>query len=275
MNLHHKDIGYLVFLAVLYLLIWLSDLSWSGDLLNVVPALLALPIMIWLADLKLGSIWKTSTEWHGLLTMPMALGAFFMLLGSASYMLVLLSIGWTCFVYGWMAKKVVNGAEFYIQKLMIFSLLSFPWIAAEGSFIGWFFRLSGAAASEWFFRVLEYNTFREGVILFVNDLPIEVELACAGLNTLQTMLIAGSIIAFSYLASFQTYWLSLVLIFFFAWLANTVRIFVLGSAALLIGTEMLYSFFHEVSGWIVILAVFGLYWVIVATMQKLSLKEHF
>lgn len=273
MNLHHKDIGYLSFLAIIYLLIWSSDLSWSIDLLNIVPALLAVPIMIWLSDLKLGSIWSSSKEWQGLISYMMLLAAFSMLFGSASHLLIFFSLGWTLMVYAWMSRKVVDGAEFYIQKLMIFPLMSFPWIAAEGSYIGWLFRLSGASVSESVFSLLEYHTFREGVTLFVNDMPIEVELACAGLNTLQTMVLAGSVIAFSYLASFRSYWFALLLIFLFAWLANTIRIFVLGSAALVLGTDLLYSFFHEVSGWVVVAAIFGLYWVIVAAIQKLSLKE--
>jgi exosortase/archaeosortase family protein len=142
-------------------------------------------------------------------------------------------------------------------KLALWAILSVPWLAADAGAVGWFFRLSGAWATEGIFHSMGFAVTRQGTWLRVEDQPLAVDAACAGIDTLQSTLVAGLWIAES-LRSPRHWWLGVAVLPLLAWIANTLRIFMLGALALTSGYESATGWFHAWGGLGVIVAVFVL-----------------
>ena len=120
------------------------------------------------------------------------------------------------------------------------------------------------------FKMLAFEVAHEGTQLVIDGQPISVEAACAGLNTLQSMLIAGVALAFVLLRSRQGYWWNVALLLPLAWLANTLRIIVLSAAALTFSSGFVSGSFHDLSGWLVIVLMFLACWGIFAWQNRLT-----
>jgi exosortase len=154
-----------------------------------------------------------------------------------------------------------------IKKLLILPLMAFPWVALDADRVGWWFRLSGAWAAAHFFKLLGYDVQQEGTQMIVNKLLISVEAACAGLNTLQSMLIAGTVVCYLILGETNRYWWNLPVLVIMSWVANTARIIFISTAALTISPKFATGEFHVWGGWAVLIVMFCLCWFIFA-LQK-------
>jgi len=252
-------IGCLIMLAVF---IWLRDTTWISSSDDTLPILVAIPLFIWI-----GSPWhfKDNPETPSLGWI--ALTAFLFLVGIAINSTLLLTLSWCALLWAWLSKKVTNESLPTLKKLMILPLMAFPWISLDADRIGWWFRLSGAWTTAQFFSLLGLDVKQEGTLLNVNGLPISVEVACAGLNTLQSMLIAGSVVAFLILGDTKRYWVNLPLLVVMAWVANTLRIILISAAALLITPAFSKGNFHVFGGWVVIMLMFCLCWFIFSLQE--------
>lgn len=133
--------------------------------------------------------------------------------------------------------------------------LAVPWLAADATALGWFFRWTGAWAAAGVFDAAGLAVTRAGTALQVEDQPLAVDAACAGLDTLQATLVAGLWLA----AGLRTAggWVRAVAVLpLLAWLANTARIVMLGAVAVTAGHEAAKGWFHEWGGLAVVLLVF-------------------
>jgi len=101
----------------------------------------------------------------------------------------------------------------------------------------------------------------------VQGLPVDVSAACSGLNVLQSMLIAGSTVAYIVLGHHPRYWFNIFLLIVFSWLANTIRIVAICIAALTLTPEFAAGLFHLWGGWLVLFLMFFLCWPIFS-LQK-------
>jgi exosortase/archaeosortase family protein len=136
-----------------------------------------------------------------------------------------------------------------------------PWaagaliLAALGPALGWVFRLTGAWAAEGFFHVAGLHVVRDGTLLRVEDQPLAVDAACAGLDALQATLVAGFWLAET-LGTGRRWTLAALALPLLAWLANALRIVLLGAVALAAGTEAATGWFHTWGGLVVVVLVF-------------------
>jgi len=141
------------------------------------------------------------------------------------------------------------------RRLLVLPLLGFPWVNQTLQSLGWLFRFTGARAVQGLFTICGLPVHREGTLLLIKDLPLSIEPACAGLNVLQSTLIVGCLLICARLSGWR-FWAAMGTLLPLAWLANTIRIFMLGCAGLWIGPDFANGWFHKWGGWLVLCLMF-------------------
>lgn len=251
------DIVMVSILAVLALFIWFRDLSWISTADDTLPILVAIPLFFWIA-----APWKFREDSEPMSVNLIALSVLFFLIGIGLNFTFSLTLGWTILLWTWLKTRVVPEMLPSIKKLLVLPMMAFPWIALDAVKIGWWFRLSGAWAAAEFFSLIHLDVTREGTLMVVNGVAISVEVACAGLNTLQSMMIAGSIVDYLLLGNSVLYWWNLPLLVAISWLANTLRIILISLAALYVSPQFATGEFHTIGGWAILMFMFGICWFI-------------
>jgi exosortase len=261
--MNNTDRTVMAVLTGLAAFIWFRDTRWMSSAADCVPILVAIPLFVWL-----GGPWRFEdrpVEFNNSLLM---IGGIFFALGMAGNLTFLLSLAWTVLMWSWLRNRIYPELARTAKYLLPLPFLAMPWITLDGAAIGWWFRLSGAAVTSAFFKLMAFRVEHDGTFININGVPISVEAACAGLNTLQSMLIAGVALAFVLLNSRRYFWLNVALLIPLAWLANTVRIVVLSGAALTFSSEFVSGTFHDLSGWLVIMVMFLVCWAAFALQNK-------
>ncbi len=257
-KLNRQDWLIIVALGFLAVFIWLRNTDWMTGADDTLPILVALPVFYWL-----GRPWEwTDESFCKAPASAILLATALFLIGILTNITLLLAIAWTYLLWIWLQRHTPNSRHSSIRKLLVLPLLSFPWVTLDLQTLGWYFRLSGAFITAHVFMLLGFDVHLEGTNLLVNGLPISVEVACAGLNTLQSMLIAGSVLAYIILGGTNRYWWNLPLLFPIAWFANTMRILMISSVALAFGSEFAMGPFHQWGGWFILVLMFLLCWLL-------------
>jgi exosortase/archaeosortase family protein len=260
-----NDLTILLGLAFLAVFIWLRDTAWVTTSDDTIPIMLAIPLFIWL-----GAPWKwRNTPPHYSLKL-VSIGAAIFSLGIGSNITLLLTIGWVIFLSAWLTQRLTSHSLSNYYKLLALPLLAFPWISLDLSRIGWWFRLSGAYVTEHVFSWTGFDVIREGTILIINGQLISIDVACAGLNTLQAMLIAGTIVAYAFLGQSKRYWLAFPLLVVIGWISNTLRIIITSLLALAISPAFVMGPFHIWIGWVVLVIMFALSWLVFSLLAEES-----
>jgi exosortase len=261
-----RDFAVIAGLAVLAAFVWVRDRAWLTAPAEALPVLAALPLFVWL-----GAPWRRRAGFRGGTSWPLppllAAGVGFAA-GIATNLTVLLALGWTALLWAWLSQRVVPEALPAVRRLLVLPVLAFPWIILDCQAVGWWFRLSGAWVTGKAFGLLQFDVVQDGTNLQVQGLPISVEAACSGLNTLQAMLIAGSVLAFIVLGRQPHYWWNLPLLVLVAWGANTLRILTLCAAGLTFSPKFAQGFFHTWGGWLVLMLMFLLCWPLFAAQRR-------
>ena len=261
-----RDLLWPAGLAALAAWIWLRDLGRWTEAADTLPVLAALPMFVWLA-----APWKF-TPITGKLS-PVSSGASLVLLlaGSLGDLTLLLSAGWTTLLWTWLGPRLDPATRPAVRRLLVLPVLAFPWIAYEGQALGWWFRLSAAATAQAVFCGLGLQVARAGTDLVVQGCPVAVAPACAGLGTLQAMLIAGCVPAYLYFGERGgvKYWVALVSLLGVSWAANTIRVMSVVVAAVTRGPEFAMGAFHQFGGLLVIFATFCLCCGVFSFLQRL------
>jgi exosortase len=181
-------------------------------------------------------------------------GAFLTFAGVALDWTMVLALAWCTFALAFCAACT----EGFPSRLLLLPFFGFPWVAQCAEAIGWWFRYTGAVVTGVTFSTLGFSVQREGTLLLVQGMPLSVEPACAGLNVLQAMLLAGVIVLFLKVPAGRFFWIGAASLPALAWLANTVRIFLLGLAGLSFGPQFAMGWFHNFGGWLVLCLMFAL-----------------
>lgn len=262
MNLKSKD--YLIFtsLFIYAIFIWLRDLSWLVTSDDTLPVLVGIPLFIWF-----GSPWKMREDPQPISTNLIVTAVLLLLAGIILNLTLLLALSWVMILWAWIKSSVEPESFPKIKKLLILPLIAFPWITLDLQPVGWWFRLSGAWTAAHAFSLAGYDVTQDGTNLLINGLPISVEAACAGLNTLQSMLIAGSIANFLILGETNRYWYNIPLLFVLSWVANTIRIIGISIVAITVSPEFAMGDFHTWGGWGILVFMFILCWGILSLQE--------
>lgn len=267
MNWTKVDAYFLFALSVLAIFIWLRDTTWMSAPDDTLPILIAIPLFIWL-----GMPWSFDSNVKKISTLKFVLAIIFFLLGVVLNITLLLAISWTLLLWIWLMARVPDDKQSSLSKLFVLPLMAFPWITLDAQQLGWWFRLSGAWVTAKFYYLMGYEVYEEGTNLLINNIPIAVEAACAGLNTLQSMLIAGTAVAYIMLGHTQRFWWNIPILIGMSWLANTIRIIFLVALALFFSPEAALGSFHIWGGWFILCVMFALCWLIFHLQEPKSLE---
>jgi exosortase len=259
-----KNTDYLIILCLLAYacFIWLRDTTWMTSSDDTLPILVAIPLFYWM-----GSPWKFKENRDPITIHQIAICVLLFLLGIVLNITLILTISWTYLLWIWLSSRLPQEKLSSVKKLLVLPMMAFPWVSLDADRIGWWFRLSGAWAAAHFFSLVGAQVTREGTTLVVNQMPISVEVACAGLNTLQSMIIAGSVVAYLTLGNSSRYWWNLPLLVVVSWLANTTRIILISIAALVISPKFALGNFHQFGGWAILVLMFCLCWLIFSLQE--------
>lgn len=252
-------------LIILAMFIWLRDMAWISSSDDTLPILIALPLFVWLG---IPWLWRQDAPQYSSKTLTAGICLF--VAGIGLNVTLLIAVGWTLLLFTWLSARLLPESLPQLYKLSVLPLMAFPWISLDFDRVGWWFRLSGAWVTEYVFAWSGAAVTREGTLLNINGLPISIDVACAGLNTLQSMLISGTIVAYIFLNATTRYWLSFPILFIMAWFANTIRIIIICLLALAISPEFVMGPFHTWGGWGVLMLMFALSW---STFSLLEPKE--
>lgn len=259
-----SDLSFLVFLGLFGVHIWLRDPGWQSRAQDTWPILAGIPLFVWFrrpwvfADAPercfsaRGVLWPSVLYWFGLLT----------------NLTSVLALAWTLWLRNWLIARTDSSQhKSYTAKLLLLPFFSLPWLSTDLNPLGWAFRLSGAAVVEHLFSALRYEVVREGTFLWVQGKLMSIEAACSGLNGLQSMLIAGTTLAYLKLKDSRFFWWNVPVLFGAAWLANTLRIFGLAFLTVDGRLDSQNDLVHGFAGWASLCLTFGLCWFIF-TLQE-------
>lgn len=245
------DARWFVVLGALAVFIWVRDASWLERLDETMPILLALPLFVWF-----GAPWPRRSDPERVRFAWQAIAGLLLLTGLVSNLTVFLAAGWTTLLVTWLRSRLPADRFHAHRPLFILPAMAFPWIVLDGQAISWWFRLSAAWMTEHLFRAMQFPVTRAGTHLVIHDSPIAVDASCAGLNALQGMLIAGSLVAYVMLgARARLVWLVPLLIGL-AWLSNVLRVVLLSGTALTFGHDFAVGWFHATGGWALLFLMF-------------------
>jgi len=241
-------------LGAVYL--WTYDLSWWRSSPSSLTLALALAVTYWF-----GRPWQRRmpvTQSANDLPLGTIGGALVFLFGQWADSALVMTLGWTLVAYAYVSARFSPNPPVRLQRLIPFVLLAFPWILLEGDTIGWYFRYTGALANEWLFVLGGLEIHREGVRLLIEGLPVDVAEDCDGLETLQAMLAAGGVLGYAFFHDARSYWLVWPTLLLFAWIANTLRIFLFAVVGLGFGSDFVMGDFHDWGGALAVSLMFAL-----------------
>ena len=239
-------------LIVFALFIWLRDPQWSQDLQDTLPCLLAFPTACWL-----GRPWSWRETSRPLNTAAVAGCSVLCLSGIAFDSTFILAATWTWASAIWLKTCLDDDAWTRVRPLLLVVFLGFPWIFIDGQTMGWWFRLTGANAVGTVFRALGVDVKQQGTSLLIQGMPMDVEPACGGMNTLQSLLLGGVAMAYVSFGHTRRFWLNLPLLLPAAWIANTLRLIVICGSGLTYGVPFAMGVFHKTGGWLVTVIAFA------------------
>lgn len=132
-------------------------------------------------------------------------------------------------------------------------ILATPLFTSDFAIVGWWFRLTGAAAAGGLLDHAGIPTSVAGTVISLPDDDLVVAPACSGLGTLHILLVAG-LVAATRPGQAPPRWFVLVpLVVVLAWVANVLRIAALGAIATGMGADAARGAMHDFGGLGVIL----------------------
>lgn len=164
--------------------------------------------------------------------------------------------------------------QFQMNKLArssIFLILffSFPWIEIGILDISWNFRYSSAYVVEKVFGGLGFAVIRDGTRLSVEHSIIDIAEACAGVNSLNLMLMTGAFVCRKLFSQSYITFLVLILLFVLAWFSNTLRIHIITVFVLTFGVEFSSGPIHDLIGLMCVGLVFYFFSHVIRLTPKL------
>ena len=249
--------------------------DWATDD-NYSHAFFILPIALYFVWERRGRLAEIvpRPHWLGLISILMSFAVLLVgILGSELFLtrISMLGIiaGAVLFVYGWQHLKVVIGP-------ILFLLLMIPIPAIVFNQITLPLQLIASRFGELFLSILGVPVLREGNIIQLPNLSLEVVEACSGIRSLISMLTLG--IVYGYFLQ-KWIWMRVGLALAtipIAILANGFRVAVTGLAAHYYGSEMAEGLFHAFSGWLIFviafLMLFGLHQLVLFFVPDLRRK---
>jgi len=261
-------------LAVLYLRVasslvgqWLHDPDYSHGFL--VPILACW--ILWRQRRRLKEI-RLAPSWWGVLITLAAMALLVVgSLGAENYIsrtsLLVVFAGLIINFCGWSYFRVS-----FFAWLVLFLMIPLPAIIANRIVLPLQFLSSGLATG--FMDLCGIPVYREGNVIFLPSITLEVAEACSGIRSLMAMITIA--VAYGYLLESKP-WRRVVLVVSavpIAVVANSLRVMASGVLGQYWGRDKAEGFFHLFSGLVIFSFSFLLLWILHTVLQKFSEKQH-
>jgi exosortase D (VPLPA-CTERM-specific) len=264
-----KFILYLLLILTLYYsaIEWLIVHDWSRDDYSygiLIPFIVI--YLIW--EKKRFFLSKPSQpNWFGFLIMLPGLilfwfgelaGEFFMLYCSAW----LIAVGLCWMNMGWKKLKIIIFP-------IAFSLAMFPFPNFINVKITLSLKLLSSKIGVWMMQACGMSAYREGNVIDIGSMQLQVVDACSGLRYLFPMIVLSLLIAYFYKAKF---WKKMVIILSSVPLTiftNSLRIALTGILSEKYGAKVISGFFHDFEGWLIFMITIGVLLGEIWLMNKL------
>jgi exosortase len=191
--------------------------------------------------------------------LPILLGGLLLLVvGKAGSELFTMRFSFVVVIYGLLifllGTDITKKLSFPISYLIF--MIPIPYLFYDA--VAFPLKLMAARISADMIMIMEIPIFREGNIIHLTDMTLQVADACSGIRSLTSLLALGTIFAYFTL---DRVWERIVLVLLtvpIAVLANSFR--VTGTAVLshYYGSKVADGFFHSFSGWIIFVVAFML-----------------
>lgn len=248
-----EDFYWLTGLIAAGILLWAREFQRTAlPAADTLPLLLAFPLFI-----MLGSTWTWKKTQSPFPLLPLLACLGLAVAGELTGMGFVSALAWTGTLGVWLHSRMEDPDMVRLSRLLVLTVLGFPWLVGAAGGLGWQFRESAAWVAELVFTHAGFALKREGTLLSVQGETLFVEAACAGLGSLQAMLLAGTAAAGIELGRSRKFWFCLPFLFVAAWFANTLRVLIISAAALSAGHEFASGSFHGFTGWLVLVIVFS------------------
>ena len=258
-----KDAGLLLGLGLTGIWIWCRDLAWWAQASSTLPILLSLAWYAWLV-----SPWEQKNFPSPVPPIAITSAVLLLLAGTLTNLTLVLAIAWAIALRAWIQSRFSARTLAKANRLLILTIMAFPWMALDGDMVSTIFRLSAAQFTESTFSLLGLVVERSGTNLWIQGLPVSVNEACSGLGVLQAAMIAGVVLLEGLIPNKNRVWIQIPLLIATAWCANTLRVIVISFAALTWGTEFAAGPFHTWGGISALLLVFGIAWMLIEWQQS-------
>ncbi|MCB2187407.1 MAG: exosortase [Deltaproteobacteria bacterium] len=161
--------------------------------------------------------------------------------------------------WGWGVARRTAFAAGYL-------LLAVPWPYVLYDSVAFPLRLLAARLAAWGIRLVGIPVFREGNVLELPGVTLDVIDACSGIRSLVSLVAAGAILAYLMLPNRWSKVLVVALVLPVAVLTNGLRVALTGVLAQLAGPQMLVGATHDAMGWLVFMVAFlillGICWLL-------------
>jgi len=239
----------LLYAPVVKLLVWqwYNDADYSHGFL--VPVLSA--YLIWARRDKLGQITKRPSAW-GMVVVLGSLGFLFLgSLGAENSLSRLSLVGTICGLIVYFAGWAVLRAMTFPMAFLLFAIPIPVVVYNEIVFPLQFL------ASRFATRVLEilglFPVMREGNVLVLPHMTLEVVEACSGIRSLMSLLALAAGYGYVVERSVTVRWLLVIAMVPLAIISNGTRVMITAIMANYIGRDAAKGFMHEFSGWVIFL----------------------
>ena len=130
-------------LGLAALWIWCRDLGWVPQANGTLPILLSLAWYGWLVN-----PWEFEGTSRPVQTSFLATAVVFLVGGTLSNLTLLLAISWAIALYAWIQSTFSPTTQAKAKRLLILTVMAFPWMALDGDMVSTIFRLSAAHFTE-------------------------------------------------------------------------------------------------------------------------------
>jgi exosortase/archaeosortase family protein len=206
----------------------------------------------------LGSPWQFQPTRRRNNLPALAVFSLGVVVGLASDLLLPISIAWSALLWAWLSARLSDEALPRIRRLLLLTLLIFPWADIDIKPIHWAMRISAAGVSQHLLTWVGLPTTREGAMLCVAGQNVEISKDCAGGETLHAMLVVGLASAYVYLDRRQSILAWLPALCVFAWVANTLRVLLIALAVGCFPGSRYVDWVHDGGGLLVVALMLAL-----------------
>ena len=133
-----------------------------------------------------------------------------------------------------------------------------------------FLQQGSAVISDWFFNAANIPYSRDGVIIVLPSVTIEIARECSGIRSSLILFIAGLVLGHLFLRKIQSKIILVLLLVPLTIIKNAFRIFSLSTLGIYVNPSFLFGRLHHQGGIVFFAVAFVALWVMVWALQKIE-----